>query len=122
MKLIIPGPLPGLNEYIEAERSHRQKGAAMKRQAQQIVELCAKTQLRRFRPSAPVFMAYTWYERDRRRDKDNISSFGRKVIQDGLVKAGVLKNDGWAHIGGFSDEFQVDAKRPRVEIEITEMT
>lgn len=122
MKLIIPGPLPGLNEYIKAERSHRQKGAAMKRQAQHTVELCAKTQLRRFRPSGPVFMAYTWYERNKRRDKDNISSFGRKVIQDGLVKAGVLKNDGWAHISGFSDEFQVDAKRPRVEIEITEMT
>lgn len=65
---------------------------------------------------------HTWYERDRRRDKDNISSFGRKVIQDGLVKAGVLANDGWAQIAGFSDEFHVDAKRPRVEIEIGEVT
>lgn len=121
MKLIIPSPLPGLNEYIEAERSHRQKGAAMKRQSQRVVELCAKTQLRGFRPSGKVFMAYTWYERNKRRDKDNISSFGRKVIQDGLVKSGVLKNDGWAEIEGFSDDFYVDSKRPRVEVEIIEL-
>ena len=120
MKLTIPGPLPGLNEYIEAERSHRQKGAAMKRQVQRVVELCAKKQLRGFQPKAPIWMKYTWYERNKKRDKDNISSFGRKVIQDGLVKAGVLENDGWAQIEGFSDEFRVDAKRPRVEVEIEE--
>lgn len=121
MKLIIPGPLPGLNEYIAAERDHRQKGAKLKRDAQWIVEICAKKQLRGFRPSGPVQMNYTWYERDRRRDKDNVSSFGRKVIQDGLVKAGILKNDGWAQIEGFSDEFRVDAKRPRIEVEIEEV-
>lgn len=119
--LVIPGLLPGLNEYIEAERAHRQKGAAMKRQVQRVVELCAKKQLRGFRPAGPVQMKYTWYERNKRRDKDNVSSFGRKVIQDGLVKAGVLKNDGWAQIDGFSDAFRVDAKRPRVEVEISEV-
>lgn len=120
MKLIIPGPLPGLNDYIAAERDHRQKGAKLKREAQRIVELCARSQLRDFRPGGLVWMKYTWYERDRRRDKDNVSSFGRKIIQDGLVKAGVLENDGWAHVEGFSDEFRVDSKRPRVEVEILE--
>lgn len=121
MKLVIPGPLPGLNDYIAAERSHRQKAANLKRNTQRVVEMCAKKQLRGFRPKGPVRMAYTWYERDRRRDKDNISSFGRKVIQDGLVKSGVLQNDGWANIDGFSDRFKVDKKNPRVEIEIEEI-
>ncbi len=37
MTVIIPFPLPGLNEYIEAERSHRQKGASMKRKWQAAV-------------------------------------------------------------------------------------
>lgn len=120
MMLVIPGPLPGLNEYIAAERSNRQLGAKMKRSAQRVVEVCAKKQLRGFRPVCPVRMKYVWYERNRRRDKDNVSSFGRKVIQDGLVKTGVLANDGWAQIEGFSDEFRVDAKRPRVEVEIEE--
>ena len=122
MKLVIPGILPGLNEYIEAERTHRQKGAAMKRKAQRIVELCAKTQLRKFHPTGPVWMKYIWYEPNKRRDKDNISSCGRKVIQDALVKVGVLENDGWAYVDGFSDRFKVDKKNPRIEIEILEVT
>lgn len=121
MKLVIPGTLPGLNQYIEALDKSRHAGAALKKGAQRTVEWCAKDQLRKFRPTGPVWMKYTWYERNRKRDKDNISSFGRKVIQDGLVKAGVLKNDGWRHIEGFSDRFWVDEKRPRVEVEIVEV-
>ena len=122
MMLVIPGTLPGLNEYIGALDRSRHAGAALKKTAQRTVELCAKTQLRRFRPTGLVWMKYTWYEPNRRRDKDNISSFGRKVIQDALVKVGVLENDGWAHVDGFSDRFKVDKKNPRIEIEILEVT
>lgn len=120
-KLTIPGQLPGLNDYIGALDKSRHAGATLKKTAQHTVEWCAKKQLSKFRPTGPVWMKYTWYERNKRRDKDNVSSFGRKVIQDGLVKAGVLKNDGWAQIEGFSDAFRVDAKRPRVEVEISEV-
>lgn len=69
----------------------------------------------------PVFMEYLWVEPDKRRDKDNISSFGRKVIQDALVKTGVLKNDGWKQIAGFSDRFEVDKKNPRIKVKIKEV-
>ena len=120
-KIVLPSSLPGLNEYITALDKNRYTGAALKKEAQSRVEWCAKVQLRRFRPAGQVYMRYTWFERNRRRDKDNISSFGRKVIQDGLVKAGILRNDGWAQIEGFSDEFRVDPKRPRVEVEIEEV-
>lgn len=118
--VIIPFPLPGLNEYIEAERSHRQKGAAMKRKWQKAVAAALRRQLRG--PlQEPVIMRYTWYEWDRRRDKDNISAFGRKVIQDAMVRdLRVLKNDGWANIESFSDRFRVDKLHPRIEIEIEE--
>lgn len=120
-KLVIPGILPNLNDYITAERQHRQKAAAMKRQIEQIVILCAKSQLRGVKFTKPVIMRYKWYEPNRKRDKDNISSFGRKCIQDGLVKAKVLRNDGWSEIEAFSDEFFVDKRTPRVEIEIEEV-
>ncbi len=63
-------------------------------------------------------MLYRWYEPSRRRDLDNISAFGRKVIQDGLVQAGVLENDGWKQICGFVDEFFVDTEHPRIEVYI----
>lgn len=49
---------------------------------------------------------------------DNISSFGRKVIQDALVKTHVLQNDGWNEIIGFRDDFYIDKENPRVEVEI----
>lgn len=121
LKLIIKGTLPGLNEYIEAERRNKYLGAKMKRQTEQVVILCAKSQLRRAKFDRPVFMRYTWYEKNRRRDKSNICGFGRKVIEDGLIKAGVLRNDGWNEIEGFSDRFFVDKKNPRIEVEFEEM-
>ena len=63
-------------------------------------------------------MTYRWYEPDGRRDLDNISSFGRKAIQDALVETHVLKNDGWKEIICFKDEFYVDRNNPRIEVEI----
>lgn len=119
-RLVLPMTLPGLNDYITAERSHRQSGASMKRKWQRDVALVMRRQLRR--PlREPVIMRYTWVEKNRCRDKDNISSFGRKIIQDALVREfHVLQNDGWANIEGFSDRFRVDKLRPRVEIEIVE--
>ena len=69
----------------------------------------------------PVSMAYVWYEPNKRRDLDNISSFGRKVIQDALVDSGVLENDGWQNIRGFNDEFRVSKDEPRIEVHIFEV-
>lgn len=120
MKVTIYGQLPGLNEYIDAERQSKYKAAALKAQSMQLVMIYAKRDLRKWRAKGPVYMRYTWYERDRRRDKDNVSGYGRKVIQDALVKGGYLHNDGWNEIAGFSDEFRVDKSHPRIEVEIEE--
>ena len=64
---------------------------------------------------------YSLRDRDQcsRRDKDNIA-FAKKFIQDSLVHAGVLQNDGWKHIEHFTDDFAVDPKNPRVEVVIEE--
>ncbi len=120
-KLVIPGKLHNLNDYISAERSNRYVGAQMKKTDQNIVIYYAEQQLKGTSIGKPVFMEYTWYEANRQRDKDNISSFGRKVIQDGLVKAKVLRGDGWNHIEGFSDRFEVDKENPRIEVLIKEI-
>jgi len=115
--LTIPGQLPGFNSYIAAERANRYKAAAMKRDAEQLIGLCARQQLRGVQFIGPVTMCYTWYEPNRKRDKDNIS-FARKFIQDALVAAGVLCGDGWAFIEGFSDTFEVDRSNPRIDVTI----
>ena len=116
--LTIPGTLPGLNEYISAERTNKYKAAAMKKNAEELIGLYARSQLRGVLFTGPVTMRYTWYEKDRRRDKDNIA-FARKFIQDALVKAGVLQGDGWQHIEGFTDTFAVDPSNPRICVTIS---
>ena len=122
MKVTIYGRLPGLNEYIDAERQSKYKAAALKARSMQLVMIYAKRDLRKWRAKGPVYMRYTWYEPNRRRDKDNVSGYGRKVIQDTLVKGGWLRGDGWSHISGYSDDFRVDKTRPRIEVEIEEET
>ena len=120
--LIIHGRLDNLNDYIAACRANQYKGAHLKAKNEQKVQAEIYEQFGRLRITNPVRMTYRWYEKDRRRDLDNISSFGRKIIQDALVDTRVLKNDGWNEITGFSDEFFVDAHNPRIEVEIEEVT
>lgn len=118
-KLIIPGKLPGLNDYITAERASRFKAAKMKSETQTYISWCIRKCLRGVTFKRPVVMAYHWIEKDRKRDKDNIA-FAKKFIQDALVQCGVIHNDGWAEIEGFSDEFSVDKNNVRVEVLIWE--
>jgi Holliday junction resolvase RusA-like endonuclease len=118
-KLTIPGLLPGLNEYIDAERGNKgkYKAASMKKQAEHLIGFMIKSQLRGVRFAGPVVIHYTWIEPNKRRDKDNIA-FAKKFIQDSLVRMRVLENDGWKHIEYFTDSFAVDPKNPRVEVVI----
>jgi len=120
MKLVIPGTLPGLNEYTKANRTNKYVAAKFKREAEGLIGYYANRAKRKSDPViAPVTLHYTWYEPNKKRDKDNIA-FARKFIQDALVSAGILENDGWAQIEGFSDSFEVDKANPRVEVEIRE--
>jgi len=121
MKFTIWGTLPGMNEVIGENRRNYHAGAKLKKETQYLVELSARKGLKHWKPSGPVFMRYVWYEPNRKRDKDNISGGGRKVIQDALVHAGYLKNDGWNDIVGFSDDFRVDKNEPRIEVTIEEV-
>jgi hypothetical protein len=118
-KFIIPGLLPGLNEYIDAERGRKgkYKAASMKKQAEHIIGYVAKSQLHGVRFTEPVIIHYLWVEPNKKRDKDNIA-FAKKFIQDSLVHIGILENDGWKHIEKFTDDFAIDPKNPRVEVVI----
>ena len=118
--LTIPGRLPGLNEYTTACRTNPQKGNRMKKDAQEAVMWQILAQMRRCKFERPVFLLFTLYEQDRRRDKDNVSSFARKVIQDALVKCGTLQDDGWDYVTGALDRFEVDKENPRIVVEFIE--
>ena len=115
-KLILPMKLHSLNEYIDACRRNHYAGAKMKRSDQHSVEWCIRSQLKGLKIKYPVRMAYRWYEPNRKRDLDNISSYGRKVIQDALVACRVLEDDSWKQVKGFTDYFDIDSKNPRIEV------
>lgn len=121
VKLMIPGKLDNLNDYITACRTNQYKGAKVKHKNENRVIQAIYEQLGRLRIKKPVYMTYTWYEPNKRRDLDNVSSFGRKVIQDALVETRVLENDGLKNIVGFQDNFYIDADNPRVEVVIREV-
>ena len=119
-KLIIHGRLCSLNEFIKAERTNRYKGAKIKRDNESIITAAISQQLRGVKISNPVRMDYMWAVPDKRTDRDNIV-FARKFIQDALVSTGVLKDDGWKYVVGFSDRFEVDKTNPRIEVLIKEV-
>lgn len=118
--LIIAGRLDNMNDYTSACRTNQYKGAKLKQKNENVVKQAIYEQLGRLRIKNPVRMLYRWYEPNKRRDLDNISAFGRKVIQDALVDTRVLQDDGWRYVKGFQDEFYLDKGNPRIEVEIIE--
>jgi hypothetical protein len=114
--LWVPGPLPGLNELIAAAKGSGGRGAGyarLKRQWTETVWALAKAAcIDKPGPFArPVTLDFTWIERDKRRDPDNVAAGGRKLILDGLVTAGVLGGDGWRHVQGWTDRWRTDPER-----------
>jgi len=107
----VPGPLPGLNEIIAAGKQiipWLSKGkrrvyelTILKKEWDEKVSMAAM--LHRIKPMESVDIRLVWIEHTRRRDKDNILA-GKKFILDGLVKAGILKNDGWKQVGRFTED------------------
>ena len=117
--LTIPGTLPNLNDYIGACRRNKFAGAKMKNQAEHLISIYIKAQLRH-KIKNPVTLHYTWYEPNKRRDLDNIA-FAQKFIQDALVNCNILQDDGWQYVQGFTHDFKVDKKNPRIEVKIKEV-
>lgn len=94
---------------MRSARSRREWGEsynALKRRWTNTVALLAMAQRlpREVSAAGPVDFAFAWHEPDRKRDPDNVSAAGRKLILDGLVTAGVLVKDGAAHVAGFVGE------------------
>lgn len=119
MRVVIYGDFPGMNEFIKANRTTHGRwnaGNEMKQRDQNIIAL----QLPKWRTEKPVWINYTYYCKDRKKDLDNISGYFHKVFQDALVARKVIPNDSWRYIMGFSDTFCLDRRHPRIEVEINE--
>ena len=127
-KIVFYGSMPNLNDYLLGERipvrkngKVTTKGNLMKQENQRKILNILRKELLGVHIKKPITIEYKFYEPNRKRDLDNISAFAHKVIQDALVKAGTIENDGWKHIKGFSDEFYLDSENPRIEILLKEV-
>lgn len=117
--LVIPGALPGLNEIISACRRNRYAGAQQKKRVESSIMAAIQSQCPGVSYSCPVYLRITWVCADRRRDRDNIAA-GKKFLLDAMVKAGLIRGDGWRDVVGFDDRFELGD--PRVIVSITPFT
>ena len=120
MKIVIAGAFPGLNQFIDANRIGRgrwNKGNAMKQRDMKLIA----DQLPKWHTDRPVRISYFYFCPNAKKDLDNVSGYFHKVFQDALVQRGVIPNDSWKYIKGFSDDFHIDKANPRIEVEITEV-
>lgn len=134
--LFVPGPLPNLNEIIDARANafipksavipgrgissarFPNEWGRIKKRWHDIVAKCAKEQGFTV-PDIGGFMNFLILEPNKRRDPDNVGAGAQKVIQDGLVEAGYLKNDGWKFVHGYRHHFSIDAANPGTYLVVT---
>ena len=107
------GYIPTLNEYIKVERQHRLRAARLKRKTQ--ANLIPQFMERKIPPFNCVRLGYNWSRPHRREDKDNIA-FGQKFVQDAMVSSGVISNDGWNKVVGFTHNFSVNKELDAPEL------
>lgn len=117
---IVWGRLPGLNEIINADRSHWSVGAKLKRESlEAVMWYIVAAGLKRI--DKPVIIHYRFYEENRLRDVGNIIAGADKVIEDALVKCKILHNDGQSWVRQIDPWVDLDKKNPRIEVELEEI-
>ncbi len=122
MKLWIPGPLPGMNEIVEAAKGYGGKGlgySKLKRAWTETVAWRAKAAGLHRTPMACVHLDCHWIEAKNKngatRDPDNIEA-GVKFCLDGLKVAGVIPDDKMANIASIH---HTHAMGPLAGVEVT---
>lgn len=103
--LFIPGPLPGMNNFI-GKGTRFPYNTAKKRWAAFIQ---AEVKVARLVPVTRARFTWIWREPNQKRDPDNFIAIGKKFVLDALVQCKILKNDGWSGIAGFEDSWEVSS-------------
>jgi hypothetical protein len=97
--------IPTLNEYIDVERTNKYGAASMKKSA---TTNCMDESLNHrglIDPNGLYDVVAHWETKDNRLDPDNVY-FGIKFVLDGMVKAGIINNDGRKNIRNINNEIE----------------
>lgn len=112
LRFTIPGASIDLNTYINAERTHRMKAAALKQQeTDRITWLLPKQKL-----EGRIDVTIQAFQKDRRKDPDNVYFF-TKFLFDAMKAKGMIDNDGQKTIGRITLE-PVELGDPRFEVTV----
>jgi len=115
-KFTISGELPDLNTIIdEAKRGWQPYSRLKEVNTDRVAWTCKK-----LKPFNKIDVDIEWICKEKRKDKDNVM-VGTKFILDGLVKAKVIKNDGWKEIGEIRHSFYTDKESPHINVILTEV-
>lgn len=108
-KIYYPLP-PSLNETINLARTGKYVSSGIKKKWNKLIADNSK-HLKPYSPERKVWFHFTWILKSKMRDFDNVSS-GIKYILDGLVIAGIIKDDSQKYIGNrLIHEFIIDREK-----------
>lgn len=100
--LWVPGRLPGLNELLNGKSQARNGWNAYNQTKQRwTASVILLSRVRGLSAVGPGYWSYLCAEPNQKRDPLNIVAGAVKILEDALVKGGLLENDGWADVLGF---------------------
>lgn len=108
--------MPGFNQILNSAKTYGYRSKTKihnsytSMRKKWINRLCFEIKERKILPVDKVYVNLVWFEKNKKRDPDNIASF-IKFIFDALQKGEVLKNDGWNEIIGWENKFEISDKR-----------
>ncbi len=117
IKFTIPFRLPSLNEYIDKLKHNKYIGNKFKQDTDDSI-IWVLTSVKE-KVTGPINIKFTWYEQTKRRDKDNVMS-AKKFILDALQKSGILPNDNNKFINSITEEI-VYRQGDKVVVEMWEV-
>ncbi len=119
-RIELPFRLPSLNEYINISRRNKFEASNFKKGIEGDI-IWAVRKAKTPKILNPFKITYTWIEKNKKRDIDNVSS-AKKYILDALQKAKIIENDSPKYYVGHEDKFVYDKNiGDRVIIDIEEI-
>lgn len=117
-RFTIPGRIPSLNTTLKLGRHNQYSQAFRRREIKGlIIGWVRAAQIPKF--TGRVNIRVKWFEKDKRRDYDNISA-GFKVIADALVITGRIQGDSQRWMGPPQHDFAIDKENPRIEVTVSD--
>ncbi len=117
IKFTVPFRLPSLNDYIAKINRNRHAGNKFKQSIEEDILWILKSVKEKV--TGPIDIKFTWYEQTKRRDKDNVMS-AKKFILDALQKSGILPNDNNKYVNSITEEI-IYRQGDKVVVEIWEV-